>query len=729
MPPGMISFGAKRLLVPPQLEPFLEHLKTDFQNQFFLDRFHERESRRRPYWDFRHIRRRRPPSRKFRANPGLDVTTGQFAANTGSATTTVTTGFQGKAVIFWATSGTANTDVTAGNAGWSIGFSDGTNHRCIAWAGDNAVATTNVIKSLRTASALDVYSDGDASDSRRITGVTFNATDITLTWSAAPIGAYLVGYILLGGSDITNVLVGHDLMPTATGTWNVDNNGSSVGFTGDFVMMLYTKQTADGLQTRANCSLGFAASATKEFTMAWGVDNTQTMSTTVDAVSYTNQNASIAYITDGAETVDMLANFLGFTSTGFDLNISNAQATANTIMPFLLIKGGQWDVGTTTLPTGGASRTITGMAFQPQGLFLGITKALTNATVTAGAQGPLSGVGAAVSTSTETYAGLGHNDAINTIVQREIQNDKIAGMEFGSVPPASEDFTAFTSDGWTITSEANNGSALQTGWFAMGNNAVVTQRYATRVMRAARREAEHGLRRTTRWKTTFPPPVQERVQSRQLRMTRAARRREQAESSKWQVWTPPPTVSIFRALFRKVFAGRVRTPAPSHVLKQTFPPPVAENVLRRMFRRAIAGRKREPGRGLVLKQTFPPPVRENVWLRMMRVARAGRKRAGAVSRRWQVRAPAFANIWRPVIRLARAARKRAIAASRLWRIGAPAAAPAGGGLITWRIIRAGRRLRDGRRAVSRWMNLPPMPPGPAPLLKRVAGWFRLFMRI
>lgn len=399
----------------------------------------------------------------------LQVETGQFAANTGSATTTVTTGFQGKAVILWATSGTANTDTTRGTAGWSKGFSDGTNHRCIAWAGDDNVATSNVGRTIRTASALDILTDGTPTSARRVTGVAFNATpNMVITWDGTPAAAYLVGYMLLGGSDITNVLVGHSsAMPTSTGTWNVNNNGASVGFTGDFVMMLYDAFTGDGTGVQANSSIGFAASATKEFTMAWGVDDGATMSATVDAVSYTNANASIAHITEGAETVDLLANFLGFTSTGFDLNISNAQARLSTIMPFLIIKGGQWDVGTTTLPTLGAARTITGMVFQPQGLFLSTNQALSDNTVAIIAS---SVVGAATSTSSETAAGLIHFDAINTDVSRQIGNDVIL-FDNSLSPNAGFDFTNFTSDGWVGTSQASATRAQQTGWFAMADNA------------------------------------------------------------------------------------------------------------------------------------------------------------------------------------------------------------------------------------------------------------------
>lgn len=185
----------------------------------------------------------------------LSVLTGQVAANTGSATTNIpSVGFQGKAIILWGTNGTANTDGTQATAGWSIGFSDGTNHRCIAWAGDDSVATSNVGKSARTDSVLDILTDGTPTSARRVTGVTFNASDVDLTWDGTPAAAYLVQYMILGGSDISNVKVGTHTMANSTG----DKTETGVGFQGDFGMFLFTAATAAGTTTLANASVGFA---------------------------------------------------------------------------------------------------------------------------------------------------------------------------------------------------------------------------------------------------------------------------------------------------------------------------------------------------------------------------------------------------------------------------------------------------------------------------------------
>lgn len=400
----------------------------------------------------------------------LEVTSGQFAASTAGTTTTVTTDFQGKAVIFW-TAGqiTAGLD-NAANAMFSIGFSDGTGHRSISWATDDNVNPTNAGKTMSLVRAVEILSAGTPTVVRGITGVAFNATpNMVVTFDDTPAAAYLINYILLGGSDITNVLVGHDTMPTATGTWSIDNGGSSVGFTADFGIFLYNQLTASGGTTLTNGAIGFASSSAKEFTMSWGVDDAASMTANIDAVSYTNANACLSYITNGAETVDLLVDFTQFTSTGADVNISNAQATANTLMPFLFIKGGQWDVGTVAWSTGiSATTTVSGMAFQPQGVFLAHNSAVADATVTAQTTNFAStSVGAASSSTTDYVTGAGQVDAaLNTSVYRYTNSDGILEKE-----NAHASFTNFASDGWVATNNASAYAAYRVGWFAMADNA------------------------------------------------------------------------------------------------------------------------------------------------------------------------------------------------------------------------------------------------------------------
>jgi hypothetical protein len=407
------------------------------------------------------------------------VETGQCTANTGSATTTCTTGFQGKAVILFMTGDTTNNGAVNG-ASFSIGFSDGTNHRSVSFAGDNAVATSNAGKSWRTDGALDYLSNGTPTSTRRVTGVAFNATpNMVLTWDGTPAAAYLVNYILLGGSDITNVAVGTFTSATTGASQSI----TGVGFQPDFGMFIGAMMTAAGTSAagaEASLSIGFAKDSTHEFAMAVGIDDAQTMSANVNGVNIVHNDATLAGITLGAQTEDVLADFTSFDSGGATFNFSNLPTSAYQF-GYLLIKGGQWDVGTSTKPTTATTQTVTGMAFQPTlAAWLRPTQDTANNTIVSGA---VVDFGAATSTSTEVNARSGHNDAINTVADRISQNTKVlssttivSGSEVGLA-----DFTSFNSDGWTITWD-NTGLADLIGWFAVANNAAAPTCAGTRLL-------------------------------------------------------------------------------------------------------------------------------------------------------------------------------------------------------------------------------------------------------
>ena len=445
----------------------------------------------------------------------LSVDTGQIAAETADATTALAVTEQGKAIILWTTGQTSNGSDSAANASWSIGFSDGTNHRCIGWASDDNVGTTNCGKALRTDSAVEIFSNGTPTSLRRVTGVAFTSSTVTtLTWDGTPASAYLVCYMQLGGSDITNVLVGTHTMANSTG----DKTETGVGFEGDFGMFLFSAQTAAGTTTRANASIGFACkvndsgtSRARQFGMCWGIDDGATMTATIDAVSYTNSSNFLSYITDGAETIDVLAQFgtstvpLGFASDGFRYNISNASSTNAQLLPYLIIKGGQWDVGTTTHAS---ARTLSGMAFQPKGIAFSFGRTTTDATVTVDQQ---VGFGAAASTTSEAVGMAGQFDAtLNTDVERYSNTNNLYWRLGGSNTWVLD---SFNSDGATLSGAGSSGN--QVGWFTLGNNANTTTsqtqlgRARIQKTQSATQQGKAAIRDTT----TRTQPGQSRIKT------------------------------------------------------------------------------------------------------------------------------------------------------------------------------------------------------------------------
>ena len=388
----------------------------------------------------------------------LSVETGQFAANTGSATTTVSHSFGTTplAIIMWTTGQTTTGSDSAANASFSFGFSDATNFRSIGWASDDNVGTTNCGKAFRTDRIVEVFSNGTPTTVRYVNDWNPTTTNFDVVWDGTPAAAYLVSYIIIGGTDVTNVIVGTHTLDTATGSDSV----TGLAFQPDFGVFINAQATAAGTAVRALGSIGFAASSSKEFTMAWGIDDGATMTATIDAVSYTNQAACMSGITAGAETVDFLADFTSFNSDGYTINISNAPPAA-WLVGYLLIKGGQWDVGTTTHAS---ARTLSGMAFQPKGIAFSFGRTTTDATVTVDQQ---VGFGAAASTTTEVVGMAGQLDAtLNTDVERYTNTGNLY-WRLGSSNTWVLD--SFNSDGATLSGAGSSGN--QVGWFAMGDNA------------------------------------------------------------------------------------------------------------------------------------------------------------------------------------------------------------------------------------------------------------------
>jgi hypothetical protein len=149
-------------------------------------------------------------------------------------------GFQPQAVIFFATKQTA----TGFAAGYCIGFGCATsasarksltissfdNHTGAALAG-RAANTAIELQSVDPSSSLKVDADLSSLD----------ADGFTLNWTTVDAAnAYIVHYIAIGGSSVTNALAGEFTPNTSTGAQAV----TGVGFQPDCLLFFGTRLTA-----------------------------------------------------------------------------------------------------------------------------------------------------------------------------------------------------------------------------------------------------------------------------------------------------------------------------------------------------------------------------------------------------------------------------------------------------------------------------------------------------
>ena len=387
----------------------------------------------------------------------LSSKSGQFAAGTADTTTEVTgLGFIPKAIIFFAVDQlTAGSDFVAGSGGMAVGFTDGTNHRYSGWAGDNNVATSNTGTSYSTSKCIGIMNDGTPTVDNEAT-CAFDADGFTLTWNSTPGSAWLIGYWAVGGSDITNVNVGSVAMDTDLGAQSV----TGPGFQPTIAFVMHSSATAAGTAAGAKFGFGVAVSSAKEAAVALNVADGATMSSTVNSECRFSSANTIMGLANPA--IELAADFTQFTANGFDINFSDASPSAY-LFSYLVIKGGQWDCGTSATPASATTQSVASMSFQPttMGIFGSEPTAVDSNT-----GGAKTAIGAAVSTSTETSCVAQHTDVINTTMSRGNENAKI--LSLGSTIEA--DFTSFNSNGWTITWAVNPASRL-TMWWAGADNA------------------------------------------------------------------------------------------------------------------------------------------------------------------------------------------------------------------------------------------------------------------
>jgi hypothetical protein len=386
----------------------------------------------------------------------LQVEVGTCLANTASVTTTCVTGFQGKAVILWTDTQTAHGEIAG--ALFSIGLADNAAHvGTIAWSGDDAVATTNAGNSAYSNRALQINSNGTPTQVTRVSAVAFNAApNMVLTWSTQPVSAWIIHYILLGGTDITNVFVGKHTIVVAAGAQSI----TGVGFQGNWVMIIGARRQ-DASGAGAGASIGMAVSAAKQWAWTGTVQDGQVASASVNGMANLHSDACLISQVSSTNTDDYVADFTAFTADGFDVNFSNAAPALQDIY-YLVIKGGQWDAGVQAKPATATTQTIV-TAFQPKLLGMLLSSPIAVSTYTSNS---ISTFGATDGTN-QGYAGGYHNDAINTVAYSA---SSATALSHEIQATANATFNAFDPTDAKVDWSAN-GTAFLTAWFAAGDNA------------------------------------------------------------------------------------------------------------------------------------------------------------------------------------------------------------------------------------------------------------------
>jgi hypothetical protein len=413
----------------------------------------------------------------------LSVASGRFAIGTSTGdVTSPSLGFQPKAVILQMTQVTAADTYTTGESR-CIGFLTETGGskqvKCVATQSENAQGTSDTDHAHHTTACLIHLSIAGAIDglAGAPAGTMFGADTFTINVSDAMPANYLVEYLALGGSDITNALAAHKEYDagTYTGDW------TGIGFEPTFMFLMTTGSGLDAASTvdvHGKLGFGVAKSAT-ERACVYSVDSNA--ATNMDGGTFLAERAIAGPRSTTSAThefeVDLASTASWPASDGIEFTASLAgTATQNDTVIFGLFLAGtfQSKIAVANTPTSNSNQDLdAGFVPKLTGVF-GDSRAAHAGLNTTDADGFTLGWFGGTNQVAVTHS---NNDGNTTSTTRVIQDDgRIVVMEdagAGANPtligtgvasyPAGNTFRI----AWTNTTA----TARQIAWWALGDAA------------------------------------------------------------------------------------------------------------------------------------------------------------------------------------------------------------------------------------------------------------------
>lgn len=406
---------------------------------------------------------------------------GTITARTTAGSTTVSgLPFAPRAVIFHAALRTAtgigpSTATCEVMIGWDCTGSSGPSPCCAsAWAKDNVAATVQGGAST-TNFAIQLGGTGAAYTAESQAKVSaWNSDGFTLAYTTVATQAWLINYLAIGGTDITDAHSGPFLLTSAAGSQST----GVPGFRPDFLMMAHGD---------SNWGIGFASSANPaDQVTAYGI-NAPGENPSQTGRAWSTGSVQGGWRAFGAAPprtleVDYLASLESFDAAGFTLNKSNPPA-ANRGINYLVLKGGGHAVSTGTVPTSTGVQTVPTVV-NPVGVLLFSDLEPDGST----AADLLVSVGSMIGGSGATSLYGAQDNVSATVVEQYAGTDALAAdLDFAgpSVPSLASAGTlaanAFGLD-WTAVS----GNAEHYAYWALGGQAAIPPQQIIRYNRRPR---------------------------------------------------------------------------------------------------------------------------------------------------------------------------------------------------------------------------------------------------
>jgi len=285
--------------------------------------------------------------------------------------------------------------------------------------------------------------------------VSFDADGATFNCGTTDGNAYIANYYFLGGTDLTNAAV--KSWKPASGTGNESQTG--IGFQGDFGIFVHAGISGVSLPTdeaRSDIGIGFAKSTTKRGCFSC-----------INIASLQATDRIWLKSSDGS-TTNMSADFVSWDSDGFTYN--RVVGGTQRFVSALVLKGGQYDVGSDTQKTSTGTQAKTGVGFQPTGVMF-ISWALA---ASASWNGSNIRQCVGLASGTDARAAISRAKDSGTTAQQKLDRATVLQMMVEGTPtfPAIADISSLDSDGYTLNWTTADGTAREIIYAAFGSNPV-----------------------------------------------------------------------------------------------------------------------------------------------------------------------------------------------------------------------------------------------------------------
>lgn len=407
----------------------------------------------------------------------------KITAGGNGATQDVTFSFTPKAIMVVSDGSTAD-NTFSNNYQWIQGFSDGTNHACVAiWQADNdsrSVGSGSNAGRIHRNNAVFTRISGGAdtnpSENSRAS-CSFSTNKVTLTWDLLDATATYLTIIAFGGTDITNAKVATPTVgTTSTGTRDYTGLGFDVTGPNGILFTICADLTSANSATRGgSITHGAAVSSTQRYTLGNNAEPTAS-NIAFDINRYISNVRCLLNIDDASSATDMLADFDSWITDGFRLDIEDAPSSSSLLFSYLVINGGTWDAGSDTTKTSTGTDTTT--VSVSSNTIRGIGTAMTGSAFSGGVVNEAR-VGQGFSdTTNESWFGAADTGTTSAATAcRNSANDRLLAVSNAANTTASSttflidaDFSSVGTNVFTLNYNTANASAQDFVWWVVADS-------------------------------------------------------------------------------------------------------------------------------------------------------------------------------------------------------------------------------------------------------------------